>query len=51
VLRNDKFDLAVRQLRAARFFDDPEIRDAVESAESWRVRLAGVLRSAALAAS
>ncbi|WP_372619646.1 PilZ domain-containing protein [Falsiroseomonas sp.] len=50
-LKGGKFDLAVRQLRAARFFDDPEIRDAAEEAEGARMRLASVLRKAALSAS
>jgi hypothetical protein len=51
LLREGKFDLVVRGLRAARFFDDPEIRDAAEEAHSARMRLADVLQRAALAAS
>ncbi|HEV7263629.1 MAG TPA: PilZ domain-containing protein [Falsiroseomonas sp.] len=50
LLKAGKFDLAVRQLRAARFLDDPGIRDAAEEAEGARMRLAGVLRKAALSA-
>lgn len=51
VLADGQFDIAVRKIRAARFFDDPRIRDATEAAESARMRLAAVLRSAALGTS
>lgn len=51
VLADGAFDTAVRDIRVARFFDNPAIRAATETAEAARLRLASVLRSAALEAS
>lgn len=48
VLAEGRFDAAVRDIRAARFFDDSNIRNATETAEAARLRLAGALRKAAL---
>jgi hypothetical protein len=48
VLAEGRIDAAVRDIRAARFFDDHSVKDATETAEAARLRLAAALRKAAL---
>jgi hypothetical protein len=48
VLNEGQFDVAIRQIRAARFFEDPALRTATEEAEAARLRLSAALHQAAL---